>query len=133
MMAMIGRTLMSLLAAVGLGVAAPADGGIPVLPPKAFAEQAKADSAAVILDVRTPEEYAEGHLKGSVSLDWLNTEAFNMGVARLDKAHTYFIYCRSGRRSHAAARWMRSLGFNVRDMEGGILAWTAQNLPISKE
>lgn len=124
---------MTLLAAIGLGTACSADSGVTVLSPKAFAEQAKADTTAVILDVRTFEEYKEGHLQGSLQLDWLNEKVFKASVVKLDKAHTYYIYCRSGRRSNAAAGYMQSLGFRVFDMEGGILAWTALKMPLSKD
>ena len=106
--------------------------GIVVLSPQEFINQAKVDTAAIILDVRTPAEYAEGHLERAKLLDYLNTEAFDAGVKSLDKASTYYIYCRSGRRSHGACEKMKVQGFKVFDMEGGYLNWTKLGLPVVK-
>lgn len=127
------KTILSILAAIGLGTAScSAEDGIVVLSPKEFISQAKADTTAVILDVRTPAEYAEGHLEGAKQLDYLDAEAFDAGVKSLDKANTYYVYCRSGRRSHGACEKMKAQGFKVFDMEGGYLNWTKQGLPVVK-
>lgn len=127
------KTILSILAAIGIGtVSCSAEDGIVVLSPKEFISQAKADTTAVILDVRTPAEYAEGHLEGAKQLDYLDAEAFDAGVKSLDKANTYYVYCRSGRRSHGACEKMKAQGFKVFDMEGGYLNWTKQGLPVVK-
>ena len=126
--------ILSLLAAIG--ICTPACGGnggdIPVLEPKEFIERAKADTKAVILDVRTEEEYRAGHIHGARQLDYLDTEVFDKGMKRLTKRATYYIYCRSGKRSHAAALKMRRHGLSVVDMKGGYLNWTEQGLPTEK-
>ena len=139
------KILLSLFAAIGLsttgcsaqagkaGKTASSDDGISVLSPQAFIEQAKADTTAFIFDVRTPDEYKEGHLAGAHQLDFLNAEAFDAGIKQLDKAHTYYIYCRSGRRSHGACEKMQKQGFKVFDMEGGILNWIKLGMPVTKE
>lgn len=106
--------------------------GIVVLSPQGFIHQAKADTSAVILDVRTPEEYAEGHLANAKLLDYLNTDAFDASLKRLDKSNTYYVYCRSGRRSHGACLKMKAQGFKVFDMEGGYLNWVKQGLEVVK-
>lgn len=127
------KTILSILAAIGIGTAScSAEDGIVGLSPKEFISQAKADTTAVILDVRTPAEYAEGHLEGAKQLDYLDAEAFDAGVKSLDKANTYYVYCRSGRRSHGACEKMKAQGFKVFDMEGGYLNWTKQGLPVVK-
>ena len=127
------KKILSVLAAVGLCAAScNAEDGIVVLSPQDFINHVKADTSAVILDVRTPVEYAEGHLEGTKQLDYLNTEAFEVGMKSLDKANTYYIYCRSGRRSHGACEKMKAQGFKVFDMEGGYLNWTKQGLPVVK-
>lgn len=127
------KTILSILAAIGIGTSScSAEDGIVVLSPQEFISQAKADTSAVILDVRTPAEFAEGHLEGAKLLDYLNAEAFDAGVKSLDKTNTYYIYCRSGRRSHGACQKMKAQGFKVFDMEGGYLNWTKQSLPIVK-
>lgn len=84
----------------------------------------------VLLDVRTPEEFATGHLRGATNIDW-NSSSFETEIKKLDKNKPVLIYCRSGRRSAAAADKMRSIGFTkVIELEGGILDWQAKNLPI---
>ena len=137
------KTLLSLLAAIGLSTtgcsaqagqpskSAPSD-GIIVLAPQAFINQAKADTTSILLDVRTPKEYSEGHLAKARQLDYLNTEAFDAGIKQLDKSRTYYIYCRSGRRSHGACLKMKKQGFKVYDMEGGILNWTKLGMPVER-
>ena len=134
------KILLSLLAAIGLsttgcsaqaGKSAPSD-GIIVLAPQAFIDKAKADTTSILLDVRTQKEYAEGHLAGSQQLDYLNPEAFNAGINKLDKSRTYYIYCRSGKRSHGACLKMQKQGFKVYDMEGGILNWTKLGMPVER-
>ena len=129
------KIFLSLLTAISLGstgCSAQSD-GIHILTPKDFIEQAKADTTSIILDVRTTEEYKEEHLAGARLLDFLNSEAFDAGVKLLDKSHTYYVYCRSGRRSHNACLKMKKQGFKVFDMEGGILNWKKLGMPTTKE
>ena len=120
----------SLMAALGLCSGCTAQDGVEVLTPQEFIAAAEADSAAVILDVRQPDEFAAGHLAKAVNLDWLNPSAFSEGMAKLDKDHTYYIYCRSGRRSNAAASKLKREGFRVFDMKGGYLQWTSEGRPV---
>lgn len=129
------KILLSLLTAISFGTtgcSAQSD-GINVLSPKDFIEQAKADTTAIILDVRTPEEYKEEHLAGAQQLDFLNSEAFDAGTKQLDNTHTYYVYCRSGKRSHNACIKMKKQGLKVFDMEGGILNWKKLGMPTTKE
>lgn len=113
-------------------VSACSQSNVRILDSKAFIEGAKTDSMAVILDVRQPSEFAEGHIEGAVNLDWLDEKAFKEGVVKLDTAKTYYIYCRSGRRSNAAADKMQSDGFKVYDLKGGIKQWKADGKPVVK-
>lgn len=127
------KLILSLLAVFGVAATScSAEDGIVVLSPQDFIKQAKADSTAIVLDVRTQEEFAEGHLKGARQIDYLNTEAFDNGMEQLGKDNTYYIYCRSGRRSHGACMKMKARGFKVLDMEGGFLNWVKQGLPVEK-
>ena len=129
------KILLSLLTAISFGTtgcSAQSD-GINVLSPKDFIEQAKADTTAIILDVRTPGEYKEEHLAGAQQLDFLNTSVFDAGIKLLDKSHTYYVYCRSGKRSHNACMKMQKQGLKVFDMEGGILNWKKLGMPTTKE
>lgn len=105
-------------------------GTITLLEPKTFNEKISKDKRAVVLDVRRPEEYAAGHLRGAVNSDWMKRKDFEDGVKTLDKSKKYYVYCRSGKRSHAAAERLKASGFKVVDMSGGYLNWTGQGLPI---
>ena len=82
-----------------------------------------------IIDVRTPEEFAAGHLDGAVNLD-LEGGQFSRLIDDLPKNEAYLVYCHTGRRSALAAETMVKAGFtNVRDM-GGIADWQAAGYPV---
>ncbi len=88
------------------------------------------DPDFVLLDIRTSEEYADGHLEGSVLIDYYS-ETFSDQLNELDKTKFYVIYCRSGGRSGRAHDIMRDLGFEeVYNVLGGILQWEADGFPI---
>ncbi|NOX44171.1 MAG: rhodanese-like domain-containing protein, partial [Caldiserica bacterium] len=90
----------------------------------------RADAALVLIDVRTPREFAEGHILGAVPLD-LYSPDFRARLASLPRDRAYLLYCRSGHRSAVAARVMRELGFTlIFEIEGGILAWEEAGLPL---
>lgn len=101
--------------------------------PEEFAKGLAADSTAVLLDVRTSKEFKAGHIKGAVELDWLNPEGFKAGLAKLSEKPVYYVYCRSGKRSAAAAAKMRAEGFRVVDLQGGFLGWQQAGYPVEKE
>lgn len=67
-------------------------------------------SQTVVIDVRTPAEYAAGHLEGAVNID-VTSPAFAQAALRLDPAASYELYCLSGARSAAAAGYLRENGF----------------------
>lgn len=84
-----------------------------------------------VLDVRTPEEFEDGHLSGATMIDFY-AETFADDIAALDADETYLVYCRSGNRSGQATALMASLGFEqVYDLDGGIIAWEAQGLSLT--
>ncbi len=94
-----------------------------------FSEAVAGVDSAVVIDVRTPGEFAEGHLAGALNINW-NGESFVEHAALLDKSTPVYVYCRSGGRSNSAAQKLRELGFSqVFDMEGGMMAWRAASLP----
>ena len=126
------KLLFSILAALGLFANAQSQSEVEVLEPQAFIERVKADTSAIILDVRQPEEFAEGHLAQAINLDWLNQTVFINGLAKLNKQKTYYVYCRSGRRSQAAAGKLKAEGFQVIDLKGAYLHWVELGLPIVK-
>jgi rhodanese-related sulfurtransferase len=98
---------------------------ISVLNKTQFAEAIKGQDV-VLIDVRTPEEFAQGAIKGSVNIDFFNQQAFIKQISSLDKNKPVYLYCRSGNRSMKAARQLVSLGFEkVYDLAGGYMAWSS--------
>jgi rhodanese-related sulfurtransferase len=80
---------------------------------------------AVILDVRTPEEFAAGHLPGAININ-MEAADFADRVSGLDESAETLVYCRTGNRSGVATDEMAELGFtDMSDLQGGIEAWAA--------
>lgn len=99
---------------------APASGA--ELDPAAFAAALKLPGTTVI-DVRTPAEFADGHLQGAVNIDIASPD-FTAQVAALDPSAPYAVYCRSGNRSAAALAEMSRVGMTgAYHLGGGIGAW----------
>ena len=82
-----------------------------------------ADSSMQLLDVRTPEEYDEGHIAGATLVDVNDSSFIERAVAVLDKQRPVAVYCRSGRRSARAANLLVAQGFQVTNLNGGVMAW----------
>lgn len=103
-----------------------------LLAPTDFKKKVDATENPVIVDVRTPEEYSEGHLADAVNMDW-EGDSFNSQIKSLDKNASVFVYCYGGGRSSEAAKEMRKQGFkNVYDLKGGFSAWRKAGLPEVK-
>lgn len=86
----------------------------------------------VILDVRTPEEFAGGRLPGAVNVD-IQAPDFQSRLGALDRGKTYLVYCRTGNRSARAIQVMQRLGFrSVYHMTEGILRWEKKGFPLSR-
>ena len=86
----------------------------------------------VVLDVRTPSEYRNGHLKDAVLIDFMAKD-FEEKVKGLDKSKTYLVHCQVGGRSAKACTKLDKLGFtNVINLEGGYKAWEKAGKPIEK-
>ena len=89
-----------------------------------------AEAGVITLDVRTPGEFAEGHLKGARLIDFQSGN-FENEISILDKNATYAVYCRSGNRSGQAVKVMRDAGFTkVFNMNGGVIDWANAGLPL---
>ena len=92
-----------------------------------------ADSKNVILDVRTPKEFAAGHLPGAVNINWTD-KTFAEKIAALDKSKTYLVHCKIGGRSAKACSKLEEEKFlNVYNLKGGIDAWTEAGKETVKE
>lgn len=89
-------------------------------------------AGTIVLDVRTPGEYAEGHLADAVLLDF-KSAGFAEGLGELARDRTYLVHCKSGGRSAAAFAQMQEMGFSkLYHLDGGILAWEKAGLPVVK-
>ena len=78
----------------------------------------------MLMDVRTPDEFASGAITGAVNFNYRAAD-FKEKVSQLDKKQPIYVYCLSGGRSGDAAKWMRTIGFEkVYELKGGTLAWT---------
>lgn len=83
-----------------------------------------------LLDIRTPEEFASGHLAGAMLLDFYAPD-FASRLAALPRGEKYLLYCRSGNRSGQALQAMKGMGFaDAHDIAGGIKAWNGDGLKL---
>ena len=115
-------TLLSLLGCSGQGVTDQA---------VAEFEAASAKPEVAIIDVRTPEEYAAGHLPWASNVDWKSAGFLRQVEAAYPKQTPLAVYCRSGRRSAEAAEALTKAGYTVSNLLGGYLAWTASGKPTT--
>lgn len=114
----------------GLSLAFYCNGLSQVLPVDEFDKTYSATSTPILLDVRTPEEFAKGHLVKAQNIDYRNPN-FQAQIKELDKTKPVFVYCLAGARSAAAVEVLHQNGFNtVYDLKGGYLQWTAKQKPI---
>jgi rhodanese-related sulfurtransferase len=120
------------LVACGSGGAKGTAGVVKVAPAQAadLIRQHAGDATFVTLDVRTPEEYAGGHLSGATNVD-VNAADFGARIGRLTRTSTYLVYCHSGNRSARATAQLHELGFgHVYELTGGIAAWEQAGQPV---
>jgi rhodanese-related sulfurtransferase len=91
------------------------------------------DETVIVLDVRTPEEYAIGHIGGAINID-IGDAGFSEGVSKLERNKTYIVHCSANVENGRAAKSqkiMGSLGFkNLLNMVGGIVAWEQSGHPL---
>lgn len=85
-----------------------------------------------LIDVRSPEEYADGGISGSVNINY-NSAEFESEISKLDKDKPVLVYCLSGGRSGSAANKMNGVGFKeVYNMEGGLVKWRSEGKTAGK-
>jgi rhodanese-related sulfurtransferase len=95
-------------------------------------EQKMAAPEVQLIDVRTPDEFNDGHIENAVNINFMSDD-FDTNVAGLNKDKPILVYCKSGGRSAKAAARLKELGFTtISDLEGGISNWTSENKPIVK-
>lgn len=118
-------TLLPLLALFSCGK------GYENLSPEAFS-QAISSGTYAVLDVRTPKEYAAGHLPGASNCDWYGPDFLKQAEAVCPQGASVAVYCRSGKRSAAAAARLAKAGYQVTNLQGGYLAWTEEGRPVTQ-
>ncbi len=92
----------------------------------------KDDPGILVLDIRTPEEFSEGHIDGAKNIDFKNA-TFKAEIGKLDMGKSYIVHCRSGGRSGASLPTFRDLGFSrIYHLNGGFLDWSDSGLPVAK-
>lgn len=85
-----------------------------------------------LIDVRTPEEFADGHIAGAVNIP-VQQPDFATRIAQLDPTVTYAVYCRSGNRSQPAVAAMQKAGITtIYELESGTKGWTAEGQPLTR-
>jgi rhodanese-related sulfurtransferase len=98
-----------------------------ISPAQYQADFVKPSKPHVLVDVRTPEEFASGHVPGAINI---SLQSLPQRMQELPKDQPIVLYCRSGNRSHTATQLLARAGYtNLYDL-GGIIAWTNQGLPI---
>jgi len=92
----------------------------------------KNDRKLIILDVRTPSEFKEGHIKGAINIDIREPDAF-VQIDKLDHKAKYIVHCRTNHRSKLAVDHMIKNGFKtVYQMMDGTIGWNQNGLPLEK-
>ena len=95
-----------------------------------FERKLRSEKGRVILDVRTPAEFTQGHIPGAVNIN-VKDGTFVRKVSELDKNSPVYVYCRSGVRSAKAVELLKNEGFTkIYNLRGGIQAWTQKGLPV---
>lgn len=90
------------------------------------------EKSITVLDVRTPSEFAEGHISGARNIDF-NAPDFEAEVGKLDRDKTYLVHCAAGGRSTRSLTVLQRLGFkNIVHLDGGMNAWTKRGQPVTK-
>lgn len=121
----------NLLTLIGLFIMATSCGQkteVKDIPGAAFQEKITQLENAYLIDVRTPEEYSQGHLQNAVNINW-NDAAFEKAISELDTNRPALVYCLSGGRSSAAAQKIHEMGFGeVYSLKGGLLKWSTAEL-----
>lgn len=104
----------------------------PLLPPEDFNKYVFENREDLcLLDVRTPQEFVQGYIPGAINIDAEESIFVEAVKARIPKEKKLAVYCRSGRRSADAAQKLVAAGYDVTDLDGGILAWQEADLPLT--
>jgi phage shock protein E len=115
-----------------LVVAAATAGERPEISPDSLLKKMKSESKPLLLDVRSPQEFTDGHVADAVNIPF-NELRDRIGELGADKAREVVVYCRSGKRAGIAETTLRKLGFTaVLHLTGDMLGWQRDGRPIAK-
>ncbi len=127
--------LLILLIGVSWSVASPDNATVRDLTPeqfKAMLDRRGDDPGVMLLDIRTPKEFQQGHIEGAFLLDFYAGD-FIERLKALDKNKTYMIYCRSGNRSGKTLAMLEQLGFRpAYHLNSGLVGWARANYPLAR-
>lgn len=105
---------------------------VKTIDPVAFQTKIKSLKNEQLIDVRTPEEFASGHLQNAVNINFYSSD-FKEQLEKLDKTKPVMVYCKSGGRSGKAAIILKELGFTiVYNLADGVEGWKNKQLPVVK-
>ncbi len=122
-------TMKFLLLSILLGIAV--SGRAQTVSADTFATQLKQSAQAQLIDVRTPAEFADGHLPNAVNINSQRPD-FSQALGQLDKSKPVFVYCMSGGRSKGAVETLHELGYtDVHELRGGYLKWASKMMPVA--
>lgn len=97
---------------------------------KQFDSQLKSDSNYILVDVRTPKEYRNGHMSNAINVSYFHSW-FSDSIQKLDRNKTIYMYCQTQHRSPLASRKMKKMGFKkIVDLKGGFMKWENNKMPI---
>jgi rhodanese-related sulfurtransferase len=103
-----------------------------LLDPAAFERTLHEKTDAILIDVRTPQEYGTGFIAGARNID-ISDSGFEVQIEKLDKSRPVMVYCAKGGRSASAAGQLKRAGFpEVYDLDGGMEAWRAAGKPVDR-
>lgn len=97
-----------------------------------FENKINSDNNYILIDVRTPKEYRNGHMKNAVNVSYFHSW-FTDSIQKLDHSKTIYMYCQTQHRSPLASRKMKKMGFQkIIDLKGGFMKWENKAMPIVK-
>lgn len=99
---------------------------------KEFENLLASDKDYLLVDVRTPKEYRNGHMQNAINVSYFHSW-FGDSIQKLDHNKTVYMYCQTQHRSPIASRKMKKMGFKkIIDLKGGFIKWENNNMPIIK-
>jgi rhodanese-related sulfurtransferase len=97
-----------------------------------FVSKINSDKDYILVDVRTPKEYRNGHMQNAVNISYFHSW-FSDSIQKLDHSKTIYMYCQTQHRSPLASRKMKKMGFRkIVDLKGGFMKWENNHMPIVK-